>query len=99
MFWEELGMFGWDELYEALPPHRFPLAKNRLRKVLGCFLGLVVVSSSGTKKRIIGIKGCAHLLQLGIQVSVGDVRALLLLLGGCFISSGGFALGDIWFHS
>ena len=33
------------------------------------------------KKRIIGIKG-ANLLQLGIQVSSGDVRTLLLLVGG-----------------
>ena len=38
------------------------------------------------KKRIIGIKG-ANLLQLGIQVSVGDVRTLLLLVGGFAASS------------
>ena len=33
------------------------------------------------KKRIIGIFG-AHLLQLGIQVGIGDVTMLLLVVGG-----------------
>ncbi len=47
----------------------------------------------GMKKRIIGIFG-AHLLQLGIQVSIGDVTTLLLLVGG-FTWSGGLALGRI----
>ncbi len=46
------------------------------------------------KKRIIGING-AHLLQLGIQVGVGDVTTLLLLVGG-FPLSGGLALGATW---
>ncbi len=47
----------------------------------------------GMKKRIIGIFG-THLLQLGIQVGVGDVTTLLLLVGG-FAWSGGLALGRI----
>ena len=37
---------------------------------------------------------CAHLLQLGIQVSVGDVTMLLLVVGG-FAWRGGLALGRI----
>ncbi len=45
------------------------------------------------KKRIIGIFG-AHLLQLGIQVGVGDVTTLLVLVGG-FAWRGGLALGRI----
>ncbi len=45
------------------------------------------------KKRIIGIFG-AHLLQLGIQVRVRDVTALLLLVGG-FAWRVGLALGRI----
>ncbi len=57
-------------------------------------LGLVVFGS-GMKKRIIGING-AHLLQLGIQVGVGDVTTLLHLVG-VFSLSGGLALGGIRF--
>ena len=48
------------------------------------------------KKRIIGIKG-ANLLQLGIQVSSGDVRTLLLLVGGftAWSDSDDLALGSL----
>ncbi len=48
------------------------------------------------KKRIIGIKG-ANLLYLGIQVSVGDVRTLLLLVGGfsAWSDSNDLALGSL----
>jgi hypothetical protein len=85
-------MFAQDELCKALPPFGLLLAQNRHGEVLGYFLGLVVFGS-GMKKRIIGING-AHLLQLGIQVGIGDVTMLLLLVGG-FTLSGGLALGGI----